>query len=34
MSWFGLGIGIYLGYLAYKVWQDPNFQEKLKNVEE
>jgi hypothetical protein len=34
MSWFGLGIGIYLGYLVYKVWQDPKFKEKLKKIEE
>ena len=34
MSLFEFGIGIYLGYLAYKIWQDPNFQEKLKNIEE
>jgi hypothetical protein len=34
MSWFGLGIGIYLGYLAYKVWQDHKFKEKLKKIEE
>jgi hypothetical protein len=31
MSWFIL---ICLGYLAYKVWQDPKFKEKLKNIEE
>lgn len=34
MSWFVIGLGMYLGYLAYNIWHDPNFQEKLKNVEE
>ena len=32
--WFGLFILGCLSYLAYEIWKDPNFQEKLKNLEE
>ena len=32
--WFGLFIVGCLFYLGYEIWKDPNFQEKLKNLEE
>ena len=34
MSWFYLGVWVLLGYIAYKIWQSPTIQDKIKNVEE